>query len=39
LSDLLKKGVPYVWNSVTETTFQQLKQALVTAPVLALPDF
>lgn len=39
LSDLLKKGVPYVWNSVIETTFQQLKQALVTAPVLALPDF
>jgi hypothetical protein len=39
LTDLLKKGVPYVWNSDREATFQALKQALITTPVLALPDF
>lgn len=39
LSDLLKKNVPFVWTSITETAFQQLKQALVQAPVLGLPDF
>jgi hypothetical protein len=39
LSNLLRKGVPYVWSSVTETAFQQLKEALIKAPVLALPDF
>lgn len=39
LSDLLKKGVPFVWTSVTESAFQQLKSALISAPVLALPDF
>jgi len=31
--------VPFNWNSETEASFQQLKKALVTAPVLALPDF
>lgn len=39
LSDMLKKGVPYVWTSATEAAFQQLKQALTDAPVLALPNF
>ena len=39
LSDLLKKGVPFVWTSVTETAFQQLKAALLQAPVLAIPEF
>lgn len=39
LSDLLKKGVPFVWTSVTDSAFQQLKLALVQALVLALPDF
>lgn len=39
LSNLLKKGVPYVWTLVTESTFQQLKEALIKAPMLALPDF
>jgi len=36
---MLKKGTPYAWTSVTDTAFQQLKQALVQAPVLAIPDF
>jgi transposase InsO family protein len=36
---LLKKGVVFVWTEVTDTAFQVLKDALVSAPVLALPDF
>nr|CAE03017.3 OSJNBa0091D06.2 [Oryza sativa Japonica Group] len=39
LTNLLRKGVPFHWNSETESAFQHLKQALVSAPVLALPDF
>lgn len=39
LSNLLKKGVSFVWTTTTEKAFQQLKQALVTAPVLVLPNF
>lgn len=39
LSALLKKGVMFVWTDNTETAFQVLKSALITAPVLSLPDF
>lgn len=39
LTNLLKKGELYVWTSETEASFQTLKTALITAPVLALPDF
>ena len=39
LSNLLKKGVPYHWTDVEQQAFVLLKQALVSAPVLALPDF
>ena len=39
LTTLLKKGVPFIWTVDTETAFQVLKQALISAPVLALPDF
>jgi len=39
LTEMLKKGTPYLWTSVADTTFQQLKQALVQAPVLAILDF
>jgi transposase InsO family protein len=39
LTDMLKKGAPYFWNSDREEAFQALKQALVSTPVLALPDF
>jgi hypothetical protein len=35
LTDLLKKGVPYIWNSETEASFLSLKQSLATTPVLA----
>ena len=39
LTHLLKKHVPSVWTSECTTSFETLKNALVTAPVLALPNF
>lgn len=39
LNDLLKKGTVFLWTSIKEESFPALKHALVTAPVLALPDF
>ena len=36
---MLRKGAIFVWTDVQELVFQTLKQALTTAPVLALPDF
>jgi hypothetical protein len=39
LTQLLRKGEVYQWTPVTEGAFQELKQALIQAPVLALPDF
>ena len=39
LTDLLKKGTMFLWTSVHDGAFTSLKNALVTAPVLALPDF
>jgi hypothetical protein len=39
LFDLLKKHMVFVWTPDHQTTFQLLKQALISAPVLALPDF
>ena len=39
LFDLLKKNVVFQWSSVADTAFRVLKKALVTAPVLAIPDF
>ena len=38
LIDLLKKG-SYIWSEKTQPAFEALKQAMVSAPVLALPDF
>jgi len=38
LSDLLKKD-GFQWNYETAKAFQALKQALMTAPVLSLPNF
>jgi hypothetical protein len=39
LTELLKKNVVFVWTSQHDTAFQALKQALSSAPVLALPNF
>jgi hypothetical protein len=39
LTNLLRKGQPFIWNTVTDAAFQTLKQALISAPVLAMSDF
>ena len=38
LTQLLKKGVLFLWGPAQKTGFEQLKLALSTAPVLALPN-
>jgi hypothetical protein len=39
LTSLLKKNTMFIWTPEHETAFTTLKQALVTALVLALPNF
>ena len=39
LTALLKKCTLFVWTDAIETAFQTLKRALVSAPVLALPNY
>jgi hypothetical protein len=39
LTTLLKKGTAFVWTSQTQQAFKLLKQALIQAPALAIPDF
>jgi hypothetical protein len=39
LTSLLKKGSLFIWTSEHDIAFNTLKKALVSAPVLALPDF
>ena len=39
LTELLRKGALFVWIDLQEQAFVALKQALTSAPVLALPDF
>jgi hypothetical protein len=39
LTQLLKKGVPFLWTDQAQEAFQLLKQALLQAPVLTVPDF
>ncbi|KAA0045482.1 pol protein [Cucumis melo var. makuwa] len=36
--DHLQKGTPFVWSLACESSFQELKRKLVTAPVLTIPD-
>ncbi|KAL0546152.1 hypothetical protein IC582_016058 [Cucumis melo] len=38
LTQLTWKGAPFVWSKACEDSFQNLKQKLVTAPVLTVPD-
>jgi len=39
LTALLRKGVVFIWTDQQQDAFIALKQALTSAPVLALPDF
>jgi len=39
LTDLLKKNSVFLWIPQHQQAFDTLKQALISAPVLALPDF
>ncbi|MGN5970562.1 Ty3/Gypsy family RNase HI domain-containing protein, partial [Klebsiella oxytoca] len=38
LTKLTKKNAPYVWTDQCETSFQELKKRLTSAPVLTLPS-
>ena len=39
LNELVKKGVVYKWGKDQEKDFETLKQKLINAPLLALPNF
>ena len=39
LSDLLKKKSTWQWRELEQSSFEGLKTALTTAPVLVYPDF
>ena len=39
LNKLLHKNEPYYWGSKQQQAFEKLKEKLVTAPILAYPDF
>ena len=39
LFDLLRIDKPFQWTDVEQQSFDQLKQAMTSAPVLALPDY
>ncbi|KAA0059930.1 ty3-gypsy retrotransposon protein [Cucumis melo var. makuwa] len=38
LTQLTRKGTPFVWSPACESSFQELKQKLVSGPVLTVPD-
>ncbi|KAA0032794.1 ty3-gypsy retrotransposon protein [Cucumis melo var. makuwa] len=38
LTQLTRKGAPFVWSKACEDSFQNLKKKLVTAPVPTVPD-
>lgn len=39
LTNLLKKKNNFIWDTSTQEAFEALKEAMVTTPVLQLPDF
>ncbi|TYK29800.1 ty3-gypsy retrotransposon protein [Cucumis melo var. makuwa] len=38
VSELTRKGAAFIWSKACEDSFQNLKQKLVTTPVLTVPD-
>jgi len=38
MTELTRKGEPYVWTERRDQSFQELKRRLTTAPILTLPD-
>ncbi|CAI7908869.1 unnamed protein product [Closterium sp. NIES-53] len=38
LTDLLRKGVEYVWDPAQQQAFEQMKQSLTSSPTLSYPD-
>lgn len=39
LTNLLKKDQPFAWTDTTQKSFNALKDALIHAPVLVIPNF
>jgi len=39
LTQLTKKGTPFVWSDLCQATFERLKEAFTTAPILIHFDF
>lgn len=39
LTQLTRKNIKWVWNSEADSAFRELKECLVSAPVLSCPDF
>jgi len=35
----LKDGVPFIWDEIAQASFDALKNALITAPLLSPPDY
>jgi hypothetical protein len=38
MTELLRKGVKFIWSEACEKAFHTLRQHLTSAPVLVLPD-
>ena len=39
LNDLRKKGAKFVWGEKQQKAFETLKEAIISPPVLRMPDF
>jgi len=38
LYKLLRKNVPYIWENIHQDNFNQLKETLISVPILRYPD-